>query len=63
VREEKATPKGSLEGNGEALREAAFEVKDDASLPHHTFLRNGESCNLPCEDPKFGSSNLVQMRA
>jgi hypothetical protein len=30
VREEKETPLGSLEGNGGASREAAFEVKNDA---------------------------------
>ena len=30
MREEKEAPKGSLEGNGEGLREAAFEVEDDA---------------------------------
>jgi hypothetical protein len=30
VREEKETPKGSLEGSKEGLGKAAFEVKDDA---------------------------------
>jgi hypothetical protein len=30
VREEKETPKGSLDGSGEALGEEAFEVEDDA---------------------------------